>query len=123
MKSKSIFLAEDDFIIALDLKSILCKNGFQNITCFSNGDKLLNNALSQPPDLIIADILLANNTNGSEAIKKLWQQVYVPVLFISALNVIKFKSQFDASRCVFLSKPFKESELLTSIELLLNNPS
>jgi len=120
MKNKRILLAEDEIIIAMDLKNMLSSMGFNNVLTFADGDALLEYALEEPPDLIIADIILKNNTTGIKIAEKLWEKYDVPIIFISAINISTYKKKYDPFKCEFLSKPFKEAELLVAIDKLLN---
>ncbi len=120
MKNKRILLAEDEIIIAMDVKNMLSHMGFNNVLTFADGNALLEKAMAEPPDLIIAAIILKNKTTGISIAEKLWEKYDVPVLFISALNISTYKKKYDPSKCEFLSKPFGEGELLVVIDKLLN---
>ncbi|RPI73121.1 MAG: response regulator [Ignavibacteriales bacterium] len=120
MKSKTIFLAEDEVIIAMDIQNILSNNGFTNIVLFSNANALLEEALKTPPDLLITDIIFGKKDDGVRSAETLWEKYDdIPVLFISGnTSHFSFKN-FNPSKCSFLPKPFSESELVNQVETLL----
>jgi DNA-binding NtrC family response regulator len=119
MINKSILFAEDETIIAIDIKTILKKNGFTDISVFNDGEEMVKKALSEPPGLIISDILLKNNTRGTKSAERIWQEHNVPVLFISGLDMNKYQKRYDPSKCEFLKKPFGEEQLINAINRLL----
>jgi DNA-binding NtrC family response regulator len=121
MKNRTIFLAEDETIIAIDLKTTLKRNGFKDVVMFSDGEELLKKALSEPPGLIISDILLKNKTSGTKSAERIWKKHNVPIIFISGIDMKRYKKKYDPARCEFLKKPFKEGELLNAISKLIKN--
>jgi len=123
MKNKKVFLAEDDVIIQMDLNNILVEDGFKNISVFNDGNSLAEAALTQPPDLIIADIKLAHKTNGLNSAQIIWDKLQIPILFISALDMSKYKQLYANQNCSFISKPYKSSEVLNKVYSLLGNNS
>jgi FixJ family two-component response regulator len=120
MEEKTIYILEDERIIAMDYIRLLQKNGFKNISFYMEGEELFKAALLDMPDLVIADILLKDQKDGSFYAKKLIQNYNIPVLFISGVITFERQDLYKTSNSLFLSKPIKESEFLDSVKKLLS---
>lgn len=123
LKNKTIYILEDEIIIALDYKAILHEKGYANLKSFATGEELYAAAMSKMPDLIIADLVLKNEHDGVHLVERLRKKYDVPVIFISGTNLSKYKSMFDPSKTAFLSKPIKNSELTEAVQKFLEPKS
>lgn len=56
-----VYVVDDEWIIAETLATILSKNGFQS-QAFHNPGLALTRALSQPPDILLADVMMPSMT-------------------------------------------------------------
>ena len=121
MKIKTILLAEDETIIAMDIKNILERNGFKDVTMLADGKSLLDKAIIEGGDLIITDILFKKEIDGIEAVEEIWEEIDIPVIFISGME-INLAKKLTLSNYQFLKKPFNEKELLEAVYRSLNNP-
>jgi response regulator NasT len=120
MRIKSIIIAENESIVAMDIASILKRFGAEQVIIVHDGKTLLEKALTSSPDLIIADIYLGGKSMGTDTVEKIWEKVNVPVLFVSAVNnITRFKEKYKKMNCRFLDKPFVESDLKNAIKNLL----
>jgi FixJ family two-component response regulator len=120
MEEKTIYILEDERIIAMDYIRLLQKNGFKNISFYMEGEELFKAALLDMPDLVIADILLKDQKDGSFYAKKLILNYNIPVLFISGVITFERQDLYKTSNSLFLSKPIRESEFLDSVKKLLS---
>ena len=69
MSNAFINIAEDESIVALDLKNILSKAGYTINSISTTGEEAVRRAEFEKPDLILLDIFLKGQINGSEASK------------------------------------------------------
>ncbi len=115
MGKNSILIAEDEGIIALDLKRILENSGFNFISFVRDGESLFKKILEETPSLIIMDINLRGKSNGIEIANKIWRNYYVPVIFISGMDEQFFNTKPDFTKCEFVKKPFGEDELIKAV--------
>ncbi|MEW5871733.1 MAG: hybrid sensor histidine kinase/response regulator [Chloroflexota bacterium] len=88
------------------------------VRLFTSGAQALESAFSLPPDLILLDIMMPE-VSGYELTAKLKKDdrtCEVPIIFISALDDINSKIQaFSAGGVDFITKPFRELEVLARI--------
>src|SRR5690554_4446101 len=109
MKIKSIIIAENESIFAMDIASILKRLGAENIVVVYDGQSLLEKSLLLSPDLIVADIYLDGKSLGIDIVERVWEQVNVRVLFVSAVNNIRrYREKYKARNCILLDKPIKK---------------
>jgi DNA-binding response OmpR family regulator len=121
MNDKAIFVAEDNTLVRIYLIRILLKKGFKNISIFDDAEEMFVTASTKPPDLIVADIMLKNDTDATITAEKLWQKNQVPFIFVSGADFHSFKNKFTDNNCEFIKKPFKEDELVKAINKLLKS--
>ncbi len=81
-------------------------------------------ALSDPPDLIILDLMMPAASGGSalQFIRGMPQIAHLPVLVLSAHSDIR-RIAVDNGADAWLSKPVEIKKLREQIEKLLNKPS
>ncbi len=121
-KKKKIVIAEDEMIIALDVKVLLRNLGFDEVSIVRTGEKLVAKSKSVDPDLIITDIMLADDISGIDAVKSIKEEKNVPVLFIAGFGNEDFiKDAKSISPMGVLFKPFNSGELKNKVTTLLEN--
>ena len=119
MSNYSILIAEDESIIALDVKGILEKSGYIVVSLVRDGETLLKKVREELPSLIVMDIYLKDKTSGIELANKIWGQYDIPVIFLSGIDLQSLKKNLDFSKCDFIKKPFREAELLKAVKKFL----
>jgi len=124
MQDPLIFIFEENIIIAMDLKSILISNGYMNVFIYSNKNAIINDALNNPPNLIISEVILNQKDEGIVIAEKIWQQHKIPFIFVTSIPFNYYKNKLDKSICEFIPKPFNEEKLLHIVdELVLKGSS
>jgi len=79
-----VLIIEDEPLIAFDLSDIVESLGHQVVATADTADKAVRAAQNLRPDLILADIQLANGTSGISAVNEILSSFSVPVIFITA---------------------------------------
>lgn len=124
MTAISIAIVEDEFLIAEDIRSLLSDHAYKIIGPFVSAEDALPAMLSEPPDLLLADIRLTGKMTGIELVEKLKLNFPLPVIYITANSdsetYAKAKLTFPNA---FLVKPFTHSNLLAAMDLALFNYS
>ncbi|MBI9100266.1 MAG: response regulator [Spirochaetaceae bacterium] len=123
MKNR-ILIVEDESIVALDLQNRLESNGFDVIDIVSNGSRAVEKAITEIPDLILMDINLKGSIDGIEAASLIKRQIDCAIVFLTAFadeKTLKKARVSDASG--YILKPFRENELLITIELAIKRAS
>ncbi|MCX7788954.1 MAG: EAL domain-containing protein [Spirochaetes bacterium] len=120
MARERILIVEDEKIIALDLKRRLLDFGFEVIGIIPTGEDALTVAEKEVPDLILMDIMLKGEMDGIEAAKQIRHSLDIPVVFLTSYSdQDTLERAKQAEPFGYILKPFKERELLTTIEIVL----
>lgn len=80
----NVMIIEDELIIALHIKSIVEGLGHHVLGVSRTRDEAVKMASELQPELILADISLADGSSGIDAVKDILAEQSVPVIFITA---------------------------------------
>ncbi|MDA8427218.1 MAG: response regulator [Treponema sp.] len=115
-----IAIVEDEYIVALDIRSFLERSGYRIAGIFSSGEELLARYEELDPELIIMDIKIRGELDGVETASRIHESYRTPVVLLTAyaddetIERAKLTQPFG-----YLLKPFEERELKTAIEMAL----
>ncbi len=79
-----ILIIEDETVIAMDLSDIVSAIGHQVCGIESTASGAVEAAERERPDLVLADIQLADGSSGIDAVRQILESFDVPVIFITA---------------------------------------
>jgi DNA-binding NarL/FixJ family response regulator len=71
MNDISVYIVEDEAVIALTLSRFLRNNGFQITGQSDNAEEAYPEILETNPDVLLVDIFLADDTDGIQLVKSL----------------------------------------------------
>ena len=109
-----IMIIEDEPIIAADLSAIVTGLGHTVTGVARTQTEAVALGEEAPVDLILADIQLADNSSGIDAVNGLLQIMDVPVIFITAFPERLLTG--DRPEPAFLiSKPFSEAQVQSAV--------
>ncbi len=112
-----ILIAEDQLITALELKTILKRNGYPVSRVFTRGEEAIQFLISEKPLFALLDIKLADEVSGIEIGEKL-KAKSIPFIFISAFSDPENLRRAEELRPAgILTKPLDEM----SLEQLIND--
>ncbi|MBT3258964.1 MAG: response regulator [Deltaproteobacteria bacterium] len=120
MGKAQILVVEDDRIVAKDIQNSLRNLGFDVCASVPSGEEALEGAKEQKPDLVLMDIMLKGEMNGTETAGQIHSRFNIPVVYLTAyadeeiLEKAKVAEPFG-----YIIKPFEERELNTAIEMAL----
>jgi CheY-like chemotaxis protein len=80
----SVLIIEDEPMIAMDLETIVRDLGHEVAGIAVTADEAVALAKSTKPGLVLADIQLADNSSGIDAVRDILGEFPVPVIFITA---------------------------------------
>ncbi|NLV24992.1 MAG: response regulator [Deltaproteobacteria bacterium] len=121
--SKKLLLADDSITIQKVIEITFANQDF-DLTLVGNGDDAFEKAKNDPPDIILADIIMPGK-NGYElcrAIKKIQNLSHIPILLL----VGSFEP-FDEEKARaigadgWIAKPFETQALISKVQHLLEN--
>ncbi|MES1202997.1 MAG: response regulator [Pseudomonadota bacterium] len=79
-----ILIIEDETVIAMDLSDIVTQIGHEVCAVESTARGAVDAAERERPDLVLADIQLADGSSGIDAVRAILDSFEVPVIFITA---------------------------------------
>ncbi|HJV36452.1 response regulator [Geomonas sp.] len=120
MDKITVFIVEDEAIIAADLAEKLTTLGYQVAGVAARGEEAVEKVCKLLPAVVLMDIRLKGEMDGIEAAQAIRKRVDLPVIYLTAhsdaatLGRAKVTGPFG-----YLLKPFEEREVATAIELAL----
>ena len=115
-----ILIAEDETIIAIDIKTTLQKIGYAVAEIATSGEKVIEYLSKEKPDLILMDISLAGKLDGIETAEIISQKYDLPVVYLTALTNSETLERARLTEPFgYLLKPFDERNLHSTIEMAL----
>lgn len=79
-----ILIIEDEAVIAMDLSDLVTAAGHEVCAVESTASGAVTAAKRELPDLVLADIQLADGSSGIDAVNEILSSFEVPVIFITA---------------------------------------
>lgn len=111
----SVLVIEDEAIIALDIVDIVRSMGHSVTGSARTRDEAVAMALHDRPDLILADIQLADKSSGIEAVNDILVRFPdIPVIFITAFPE-RLLTGVRPEPAFLITKPFSEDQLRSAI--------
>ncbi|MEP2640689.1 response regulator [Roseobacter sp.] len=113
--SGSMMIIEDEAIIAMDLENIVSDMGHRVTGIARTRDEAVALGAADTPDLVLADIQLADNSSGIDAVNDLMANLGDrPVIFITAFPERLLTG--DKHEPAFLiSKPYTEDQVISAV--------
>ncbi len=113
-----VLVIEDEPIIAMDIESIVEAQGHDVVAIAATRDAAVADARRHQPNLILADIQLADDSSGIDAVADIQADNDVPVIFITAFPERLLTGE-GHEPTFLVTKPFKESTLKATISQAL----
>jgi two-component system response regulator LytT len=119
--SINILVTEDESIVRKDIEMRLKKLGYNIAGTADTGLKAIELAKSEKPDLALMDVMLKGEMTGIEAAAEIKKFLDIPIIFLTAYSDDKTLEKAKGSEPHgYLLKPFKESDVRTSIEMAIH---
>ena len=113
--SGSVMIIEDESIIAMDIESIVSDMGHRVTGIARTRDEAVALGKSDVPDLILADIQLADNSSGIDAVNDLLAELgQRPVIFITAFPE-RLLTGDKPEPAFLISKPYTEDQVVSAV--------
>jgi len=122
--NRSIYVVEDEAIIALEIKRSILKLGYRFAGMASNYNDAIIGIQETKPDIILMDIMLKESRSGIDIAKTLNNIQPTPIIFLT--SVTDSSTMEDAiltTPTAYLIKPFRREELQSTILLSLHKSS
>lgn len=120
VRGNRALIVEDEVLIAEELSERLARLGFSVIAAVGSAEEGVEIATRERPDLVLMDIRLKGKKDGIEAAAEIRSQTDVSIVYLTAYSD---RNTVDRAKRTehdgFLLKPFRGSELATTIEIAL----
>ena len=113
-----ILIIEDEPIIAMDIEMIVRELGHDVVAVATTHAEAVAEAQKHQPGLVLADIQLADNSSGIEAVQEILTDVTVPVIFITAFPE-RLLTGDRPEPAFLLTKPYQPATLRAAISQVL----
>jgi two-component system, response regulator PdtaR len=119
-KSLRILLAEDEYLVLMGIKSYVEKLGHEVVGIATDGEKAVELAIEEKPDLVIMDINMPN-LDGIDAIKKINETLFIPSIIVSGYHDEKLINRATEEGVLYyLLKPVDMGDLKIAINISLS---
>ena len=112
--SARVLIIEDESIIALHIKQIVESLGHETIAIVRTRAEAVAKARDERPELILADISLADGSSGIDAVKDILAEQTVPVIFITAFPERLLTGE-RPEPTYLITKPFEPETVIATI--------
>ncbi|HEX9964480.1 MAG TPA: response regulator [Allosphingosinicella sp.] len=109
-----VLIIEDEPIIAMDIETIVRDLGHSVTGVAVTRDEAVAQAMARRPGLVLADIQLADDSSGIDAVKDILAQFQVPVIFITAFPERLLTGE-RPEPTFLITKPFQRSTVKAAI--------
>jgi signal transduction histidine kinase len=121
MIKANILIVEDERIVARDLQCTLERAGYVVLGTAASAPQAVELAAQTRPDLILMDVMLADNTSGITAATEIRAQREVAIVYLTANSDQAVLQRAKSTEPIaFILKPYDEPELLAAIEIALH---
>ena len=112
-RRRVVLVVEDEFLIALDLQTILERNGYSVLGPAGNVGAALRLLAHEQPDLAVLDV----NLNGHPVVPvaKRLRSLQIPFVLASAYSRFDFDDSEVLAEVENIGKPFTERQLLAAL--------
>jgi two-component system KDP operon response regulator KdpE len=119
MSDQRILLVDDEPKLVRLVWEVLTATGFDVIATASGREAVQKVALEQP-DLVLLDIVLADEVDGYEVARQVRKFSEVPIIMLTArVEESDLLHGFDAGADDYITKPFSSKELLARVRAVL----
>ncbi|MGQ0558282.1 MAG: response regulator [Sphingosinicella sp.] len=109
-----VLIIEDEPIIAMDIETIVRDLGHSVTGVAVTRDEAVQQARARRPSLVLADIQLADDSSGIDAVKDILREFKVPVIFITAFPERLLTGE-RPEPTFLITKPFQRSTVKAQI--------
>lgn len=114
-KPGEIMIIEDDAIIATDLKTIVEKNDHRVVAMARTQREAVAMAKVSRPELILADIQLADGSSGIDAVRQILSDFgHLPIIFVTAFPERLLTGQ-RPEPAFLITKPYRNEQVASAV--------
>ena len=120
MSKAKIMIVEDEWTVAEEIKMVLQSFEYTVTSMSSSGEKAVENAEKDKPDLVLMDIVLEGEMDGIQAANEIRSRFNIPVIFLTAYTDEKILERASITEPFgYIVKPFLNEDLKIAIEIAM----
>lgn len=121
MEGVTILVVEDEAVIALQVREELERLGISGVHTAYSGEEAVRLAKQVLPDILIMDINLGAGIDGIEVARRLQEERFVPVIYLTAYSepglLMRAEETFPYA---YILKPFHPHQLKVAVRMALS---
>ncbi len=122
MSEFKILIVEDEVFIAEDLRDMLEELGYEVCAVCYNSEKAISELYRCTPDLVMLDITIRGQKDGIQLAKVINEHHHIPFIYLTSHSDRETLERAKHTRPRgYIVKPFKDRDLISSIEIALFN--
>jgi DNA-binding NarL/FixJ family response regulator len=122
-KGRTILIAEDDFLIAMQAEIALMDAGFTVSGIATTAEEALALAKQDKPALVVMDVRLAGQRDGIEAARDLFRELGVRCVFATAHDDVQMRARAEPFAPLgWLAKPYTMPSLVKLVREAISKP-
>ena len=119
MPDKRILIVEDETIVAMTIEDALQTMGYAVVGTVSTSEDAIKMAGTTRPDLILMDIRIQGEKDGIATAEEITAMYHIPIVYLTAhADETTFRRAMKTQPYGYLTKPFRDRELHSTIEML-----
>ncbi len=112
-----ILVAEDELLLAMDIKQKIETMGYEVTSLVSTAIEAITKSEIDKPDIILMDVQLSGSLNGIEAAKIIIYKHKIPIIFLTSKNSeVELLQQQNFNNFSYISKPVDFTALQKTIQ-------
>jgi chemotaxis response regulator CheB len=121
-----VLIVEDEGVVAKNLELRLKKLGYEVVASVNSGEAAITAVADKGPDVVLPDIVLmdiylAGRLTGVEAARRIWEQLQIPIVYITAFADLETLDEVKTTEAYgYVMKPFQTEAVHAAIQLALN---
>ena len=110
--ARSILIVEDDMVLSMVESRMVERLGYRVSGRVKSGEEAVRAVRSERPDAILMDIKLKGDMDGFDAMRKIRQIEYIPVIYVSGHSTERSHEKADQlGYSGYLIKPVRSEDL------------
>src|SRR6478672_6374713 len=115
-----VLVVEDERVVARDIKACLENVGFKVVGMATSGLEAIEKAKALLPNIVLMDIRLEGEMDGTQAAQQIWQQLQIPIIYSSGYSDQATVERATATEPFgYILKPVKERDLYVAVKTAL----
>ena len=116
-----MLIVEDEAIIAMQIENTLKNLGYEVSSVVNTGEKAIEKAGVDKPDIILMDIRIMGKMDGIDAAEVIQSRFGIPVIYLTTyMDEERIRRAKTTMAFGYILKPFQEMDLKVTIEKALH---